>query len=88
MGVAERVANDLIAKLFVNGTINDGLVVAEAAYNGCKLFITTREAILSVNRNTIHLSLAAFDLCGVLVVSPAELSSALTLIQKTIAQPS
>jgi hypothetical protein len=83
MGVAERVAHDLISKLILHGSLNDGLVLAEAAYNMCKLFITTREQILSVNRNSIHLSLTSFDLCGVLVVSPPEMAKALTVIQQS-----
>jgi len=82
MGVAERVAQDLSGKIITNGTLNDGLLLAEAAYNGCRMFITLSQPLLSSNRESMQLTLIGFDLCGVAVGAPSEIATALTVIRE------
>jgi hypothetical protein len=65
-----------------DGQINDGLVIAESAYNGCKLFITKRQTILKAKRDSIQISLIGSDLAGVLVVSPVEMLAVFKEIEK------
>lgn len=81
MGVSLLVANDLI-KLIPGGDINDGLVLAEAAYNKCLFLLTRRAEILGANRKSIQLALIGADLAGLMVVSPPELTKVLEDISK------
>jgi hypothetical protein len=82
MGVAERVAQDLVAKVIPDGHLDDGLVLAESAYHSCKLLITKRAAILKSNRDAIRMSLIGSDLAGVLIASPNEMVAILKEIEK------
>jgi hypothetical protein len=81
MGVAERVAHDLVNKLMDEGSLNNGLVLAEAAYNGCKLFLTRSKIILVANRDSIQFSLMSADLTPVLVGSPAVMVAVIKIIE-------
>jgi hypothetical protein len=73
MGVAERVAHTLIERCLPGGQLNDGLVVAEAAYQDCRLFITRSPMLLVEARDSLRIALVDHDLSAVVVTSPAEL---------------
>jgi hypothetical protein len=82
MGVAMQVAKNLVDTLMPDGEINDGLILAEAAYNECRLFVTRRETILKANREAIQVSLMHADLNAVVVGSPEEINSVVKAIEK------
>ncbi len=72
MGVAERVAQKLV-EFMKSEEVNDGLVVAEAAYNGCRILITRRKCLLDCVTETLRLALVDHDLSSVVIASPSEL---------------
>jgi hypothetical protein len=75
MGVAERVAHKICDISLSGGTLNDGLVIAEAAYNNCRILLTRRKVILDSQKDSLRIALVDFDLCAVVVASPAEIVS-------------
>lgn len=73
MGVAERVAHKMCDLCLSEGTLNDGLVIAEAAYNNCRILLTRRKAILSTKTESLQIALVDFDLAPIVVASPTEI---------------
>jgi hypothetical protein len=73
MGVAERVAHRICDVSLSGATLNDGLVIAEAAYQNCRLLMTRRKAILNSKADSLRIALVDFDLSPVVVVSPSEI---------------
>lgn len=75
MGVAERVAHKICDISLSGATLNDGLVIAEAAYNNCRILLTRRKIILDSQKDSLRIALVDFDLSPVVVASPAEIVS-------------
>jgi rRNA-processing protein FCF1 len=74
MGVAERVALRICELcLLDHGTMNDGLVMAEAAYNNCRILLTRRKTLLASKTDSLQIALVDFDLNPVVVASPTEI---------------
>jgi len=73
MGVAERVAHKICTASLSAGTLNDGLVVAEAAYHNCLILLTRRKIILDSKTDSLQIALVDFDLSPIVVVSPSEI---------------
>jgi hypothetical protein len=74
IGVIEVIAEQLLAtELGNNLTKNDGLVIAEAAYNGCTLLITNRPSLHAADREKVRVLLLGGDVTDVMVTSPQQL---------------
>jgi len=72
MGISEQIARELISKFIIEGELNDGLVLGEAACNNCRVFLTKNDRLLSANRISIQMCLINADLGGVFIGSPSE----------------
>jgi hypothetical protein len=79
--VALQVADKLVSSLMPHGHINEGRVLAEAAFHKCRFLITRRNALLKANRNSTEVALINADLNSVVVVSPTDLNIALAAIK-------
>lgn len=73
MGVAERVARKICEVSLPDGKLNDGLVIAEAAYNNCRILLTRRKALLKSRSDLLRIVLVDADLPPIVMASPAEI---------------
>lgn len=64
---------------------NDGLVIAEAAYQGCKVLVTYREILLRVSDEALKFILLESDVSNIFMVSPPDVVSYLDRRKSTSA---
>jgi rRNA-processing protein FCF1 len=72
-GIAEIIASKLIAKgVLADECLNDGLVLAEAGIQECKLLLTYRSTILEASFEAMKLVLLESDVSDVFAVGPPD----------------
>jgi hypothetical protein len=69
-GVALSIAQKLAAKKIIEGEINDGLALAEAALQGCEFIITDRPALVNAPDAALKLALSECHVREVIAASP------------------
>lgn len=70
-GVAKIIGANLVARgLIPDECENDGLVIAEAASQGCVILVTFREGLLQAPFDALKLMLIESDVSGLIVASP------------------
>ncbi len=76
-GIAKIIASKLIEKgILPDDAENDGLVIAEASIQGCKILVTDRSALLAINSantDSLRLALLECDVSDVFTISPTEI---------------
>jgi hypothetical protein len=72
-GIAKIIATKLAAKGFLpDEHENDGLVVAEAAYQNCNILVTYRESLLECSGEGLKFMLLENDVSDLFIVSPSD----------------
>lgn len=69
-GIAHITAGKLVDKVIESQYINDGLIVAEAAFHRCALLITMRQCLLQASDDALSLAIVECDLSDLFIASP------------------
>ena len=84
-GIAKIIAADFVAKgVLPDEHDNDGLVVAEAALNDCKMLMTYRKTLLNAPLEGIKFMLIESHVSALFIVSPANVVSYLRKTEEAI----
>jgi hypothetical protein len=70
-GIARIIASRIVEKgILPDENEDDGLVIAEAAIQGCKLLITYRQVLLDAEFDSVQLLLIENDVSDLAIISP------------------